>query len=251
MPKIVTWTISPHVRGGIADESLSKGRNSLKTNLLAYCRYQHISARARQMINTLTDCHGDQRCVRSARLEFQKIKTLTYCQGISNVFGQRGSSSTEDQHTHVLSRDQRYVQSARLKLNRGSTQSPPVKRSAMCSVSEAQAPEVQYTHQLSRDQRHVWINTLTRCQGVSDMFGQRGSSSTEDQHTHLLSRNQRRVRSARLEHHVQRIVHSPPVKGFDGGVGSSCRKSSSDHSKMWACGFGGPKSLVHGCQPNC
>jgi hypothetical protein len=89
------------------------------------------------------------------------------------VFGQRGSSSAEDQHTHRLSRGQRRVRSARLEIQR--------------------------------------INTLTTCQGVSDVFGQRGSSSTEDQHTHILSRDQRRVRSARLELHRE-STHSPPVK---------------------------------------
>ncbi|KAG1776632.1 hypothetical protein EV702DRAFT_1279167 [Suillus placidus] len=208
-------------------------------------------ARARQRINTLTSCQEisdafgqrgssstedqhthrlsrDKRRVLSARLELdrgsthsptvkglatrlvseararQRINTLTNCQGISDAFGQRGSSSTEDQHTHVLSRDQRRVQdqrrvrSARPELDRRSTHSPSVKGPAAHSVSEAQARQR--------------INTLTSCQGISDAFGQQGSSSTEDQHTHILSRDQRRVLSARLE--LDRgSTHSRPVKG--------------------------------------
>jgi hypothetical protein len=159
MPKIVTWTIFPHLRGSNADKSLSKGRNSLKRNLLACCHYQHVSAQAQQTMNTLTSC-----------------------QGISDVFGQRGSSSTEDQHTHALSRDQRRVRSARLELNRRPNHSRPVKESTTRSVSVARDPQR--------------IITLTNCQGISDAFDQRGSSSTEDQYTHILTRNPRRVRSA-------------------------------------------------------
>jgi hypothetical protein len=217
MPKIVTWTTSPHLRDGNTDESLSKCRNTLRINLLAYCHYQHISARARQMINTLTGYHEiddvfDQRGsswtddqhthgltrVSEARAP-QRINTLTFCQGISDVFGQRGSSSTEDQHTHQLSRDQRRVRSAKLELHRGSTHSHPIKGSATCSVSEARAPQR--------------INTLTPYQGISDVFGQRGSSSTGDQHTHQLSRDQRRGRSARLKLH-RGSTHSHPIKGL-------------------------------------
>jgi hypothetical protein len=152
-------------------------------------------ARARQMINKLTDC-----------------------QGISDVFGQRASSSTEDQHTHILSRYQRRVRSASLELHRGSTHSHTVKVSATCSISEPRAPQrintltscqgisdVFRQRALSSrgsthsrtvkgsatcsvsEPRAPEINTLTPCQGISDMFGQRASSSTEDQHTHVLS----------------------------------------------------------------
>jgi hypothetical protein len=135
----------------------------------------------------------------SARLELDRgINTLTSCQGISDTFGQRWSSSTEDQHTHKLSRDQRRVRSARLELRRGSTHSQTVKESATRSVSVVRA-----------QQR---INTLTNCQGISNAFGQRGSSSTEDQHTHPLSRIQRCVRSARFELN-RGSTHSRPVKG--------------------------------------
>jgi hypothetical protein len=172
------------------------------------------------------------------------INTLTPCQGIRDVFDQRASSSTDDQRTHNLSSNQRRVRSASLELHRGSTHSRPVKGLTMCSVSEPRAPEDQHTHMLSRDQRRVRsaslelhrgsthsqsvkgsatclvseprapqrINTLTHCQGINDVFGQRASSSTEDQHTHNLSSNQRRVRSASLELH-RGSTHLQAVKG--------------------------------------
>ncbi|KAG2115665.1 hypothetical protein BD769DRAFT_1391162 [Suillus cothurnatus] len=219
-----------------------------RISLLASCHYQHISAR--QRIDTLTFCRGirdgfsqrgssstedrhthqlsrDQGRVRSARLKLdrgsthshtiegsgtgsvseararQRIDTLTACQGIRDGFGQRGSSSTEDRHTHMLSRDQGRVRSARLELDRGSTHSHPVKGSGTGSVNKARARQR--------------IDTLTCCRGIRDGFGQRGSSSTEDRHTHRLSRNQGRVRSARLE--LDRgSTHSPTVKGS--GTGS-------------------------------
>jgi len=128
----------------------------------------------------------------------QSINMLTSCEGIRDGFGQRGSSSTEHQHTHPLSRDQGRVQSARLELDRASTHSHTIKGSGTGSVNEARARQS--------------INTLTSCQGIRDRFGQRGSSSTEHQHTHILSRDQGRVRSARLE--LDRaLTHSLPVKG--------------------------------------
>ncbi|KAG2122161.1 hypothetical protein BD769DRAFT_977860 [Suillus cothurnatus] len=216
-------------------------------------------ARARQSINTLTSCQGirdgfgqrgssstehqhthklsrDQGRVRSARLELdrasthshpvkgsgtgsvseararQSINTLTSCQGIRDGFGQRGSSSTEHQHTHSLSRDQGRVRSARLELDRASTHSQAVKGSGTGSVSEARARQS--------------INTLTSCQGIRDGFGQRGSSSTEHQHTHILSRDQGRVRSARLE--LDRAsTHSQTVKGSGTGSVSEARARQS------------------------
>jgi len=164
----------------------------------------------------------DQGRVRSARLEFDRasthslpvkgsgtgsiseararrsINTLTSCQGIRDGFDQRGSSSTEHQHTHILSRDQGRVRSVRLELDRTSTHSLPVKESGTGSISKAQAQQN--------------INTLTPCQGIRDGFGQRGLSLTEHQHTHILSRDQGWVRSARLE--LDRSsTHSQPVKG--------------------------------------
>jgi hypothetical protein len=57
----------------------------------------------------------------------QWINTLTYCQGIQNMFSQRGLSLKDGQHTHPLSRDQQWVRSVRFKLDRGSTDSHPVK----------------------------------------------------------------------------------------------------------------------------
>jgi hypothetical protein len=135
-------------------------------------------ARARQMINThlLSRDQG----FRSARLELhrgsahsqtveksatcsvsetrapQRINTLTTYQGISEVFGQQGSNSTKDQHTHELSRDQqrssstkdqhtymllrnkRRVRSATLELCKGSAHSPTVKGPAT-SINEDRA----------------------------------------------------------------------------------------------------------------
>jgi hypothetical protein len=113
------------------------------------------------------------------------MNTLTNCQGIRNGFGKRGSTSTEHQDTHILSRDQGRVRLARLELDRASTHSLPVQGSAMVCVSEARARQS--------------INTLTACEGIRDAFGQRGSSSTEHQHTHSLSRDQGRGLSGRLE----------------------------------------------------
>ncbi|KAG2117672.1 hypothetical protein BD769DRAFT_1050276 [Suillus cothurnatus] len=226
-----------------------------RISLLASCHYQHISSRARQRIDTLTFCQGirdgfgqrgssstedrhthilsrDQGRVRSARLELgrgsthphpvkgsgtgsvseararQRIDTLTHCQGIRDGFGQRGSSSTEDRHTHKLSRDQGRVRSARLELDRGSTHPQAVKGSGTGSVSEARARQR--------------IDTLTFCQGIRDGFGQRGSSSTEDRHTHKLSRDQGRIRSARLE--LDRgSTHSHLVEGSGTGSVSEAR----------------------------
>ncbi|KIK34156.1 hypothetical protein CY34DRAFT_655938 [Suillus luteus UH-Slu-Lm8-n1] len=78
--------------------------------------------------------------------------------------------------THPLSSNQQRVQSARLELHRESMHSPTVKGSATCSVKSARAPQR--------------INTLTPYQGINDMFGERGSSSTEDQYTLTLSKDQ-------------------------------------------------------------
>ncbi|KAG2100249.1 hypothetical protein BD769DRAFT_1510170 [Suillus cothurnatus] len=131
MPKVVTWTTSPHLRSG--------KHKWLGISLLAYCHHQNISASAREKINTLTACRGTR-----------------------DGFGQRGSSSTEHQHTHILSRDQGRVQSARLELDKASTHSLSVKGSrtgsgsGMGSVSEARARQS--------------INTLTPCQGIRDGF---------------------------------------------------------------------------------
>ncbi|KAG1832877.1 hypothetical protein DFJ58DRAFT_230028 [Suillus subalutaceus] len=190
MPKVVTWTTSPRLRGGKPDKSYCQGiREAFGQRGSSSTQDQHAHKLSR-----------DQGSVRSARLELDtgsthsqpvkgsgtrsvseararhRINTLTSCQGIRDAFGQRGSSSTQDQHTHILPRDQGRVRSARLELDTGSTNSPTVKGSGTRSVSEARA-------------RHR-INTLTFCQGIRDAFGQRGSSSTQDQHTHVLSTGQ-------------------------------------------------------------
>jgi hypothetical protein len=176
----------------------------------------------------------------------QSINTLTNCQGIRDGFGKRGSTSTEHQDTYSLSRDKGRVRSAKLELDRASTHSPTVKGSGTRSVSEARAQQsIQHTHSLSRDPGRVRlvmfkldrasthslsvkgsgtgssarleldrtsthsqsvkgsgttsvsearaqqsINTLTSCEGIRNGFSQRGSSSTEHQHTHSLSRDQ-------------------------------------------------------------
>jgi hypothetical protein len=133
MPKIATWTTSPHLRGGNADEPLLKSRNSSKTNLLAYCHCQHISARARQMINTLTDCHGISD-VFNQRGSYSRGSTHSHTVKRSATCSVSEVRTPDDQDTHILSRDQRCVRSARLEL-RGSTHSHTVKRPAMCSVS--------------------------------------------------------------------------------------------------------------------
>src|SRR5713226_6697178 len=100
------------------------------------------------------------------------ISTLTLCQQIGNLFGQHGSSFTEYQHTHVLSTDWQFVRSAWLQLHGISAHSRTVNRLAICSVSMAPA---------SRN-----ISTLTNCQQIGNLFGQHGSSLTEDQQTDIL-----------------------------------------------------------------
>jgi hypothetical protein len=92
----------------------------------------------------------------------RRSRQLTSCQGIRDAFAQRGSSSTEDKDTHIMSRDQGGILSARLKLEHKN-------------------------------------KTLTHCKGTRDAFSQRGLSSTEDQDTHILSKDQRCVQSAMLE----------------------------------------------------
>jgi uncharacterized membrane protein len=203
------------------------------TCILSSSTYQCLSSTENQHTHILS---RDQGRVRSARLELdrasthshtvkgsrtrvvsevrarQSINTLTYYQGVRDVFGQRGLSLTEHQHTHKLSRDQGRVRSARLKFDRASTHSHTVKGSRMGSVSEARARQS--------------INTLTLCQGIRDGFGQRGSSSTEHQHTHSLSRDQGRVRSARLELDIA-STHSHTVKGSETRTVSEARARQS------------------------
>ncbi|KAG2100237.1 hypothetical protein BD769DRAFT_1509994 [Suillus cothurnatus] len=252
MPKVVTWTTSPRLRTVLQLERKSTHSQPVGGPGTGFARLEldreptHSlpvkgsgpwsvnKARTRQRTNTLTHCQG----IRDgfARLELDRasthsptvkgsgtgsvseaqarrsIDTLTSCQGIRDGFGQRGSSSTEHQHTHSLSRDQERVRSARLELDRASTHSLPVKRSGTGSVSEARARQS--------------INTLTLCQGIRDGFGQRGSSSTEHQHTHFLSRDKGRVRSARLELD-KASTHSLPVKGSGTGSVSEARARQS------------------------
>src|SRR6267154_2275322 len=126
----------------------------------------------------------------------RNISTLTTCQQIGNVFGQHGSSYTEYQHTHELSRDWQFLRSAWLQLHGISAHSLSVNRLAISSVSMAPA---------SRN-----ICTLTSCQQIGNFFGQHGSSFTEYQHTHELSTDWQFLRSAWLQLHGI-SAHSLPV----------------------------------------
>src|SRR5258708_6579467 len=65
----------------------------------------------------------------------RNISTLTYCQQISNFFGQHGSSFTEYQHTHELSTDWQFFRSAWLQLHGISANSRSVDRLALCSAT--------------------------------------------------------------------------------------------------------------------
>ncbi|KAG2104987.1 hypothetical protein BD769DRAFT_1695774 [Suillus cothurnatus] len=229
-----------HTVKGSGTGSVSEARARQSIDTLTYCQgirdgfgQRSSSSTEHQHTHTLS---RDQGRVRSARLELdrasthshpvegsgmgsvseararQSIDTLTSCQGIRDGFGQRGSSSTEHRHTHILSRDQGRVRSARLEFDRASTHSLPVQGSGAGSVSEARARQS--------------INTLTPCQGIRDGFGQRGSSSTENQHTHFLSRDQGRGLSGRLE--LDRApTHSHTVKGSGTGSVSEARARQS------------------------
>jgi len=169
----------------------------------------------------------------------QNINTLTNCQGIRDRFGQRGSSSTEHQHTHSLSWNQGRVRSARFKLDRASTHSQSVKGSGTRSSAKlehnresinSQPVKGSGTGSVSEARARQSINTLTYYQGIRGGFGQRGSSSIEHQHqhTHPLSRDQGRVQSARLE--LDRAsTHSLAVKGSGTGLELD-RTSTHSHS---------------------
>ncbi|KAG1872462.1 hypothetical protein DFJ58DRAFT_761722, partial [Suillus subalutaceus] len=106
----------------------------------------------------------------------QSINTLTPWQGIGNG-------------------------SARRELDIASTHSQTVKGSAMGSVSEARTRQSINTltpyQSISEARACQIINILTGFRGISDGFGQLGSSSTEHEHTHTLPRDQRRVRDRR------------------------------------------------------
>lgn len=123
------------------------------------------------------------------------INTLTSCPGISDMFSPRGWSSTDNQHTHILTWNWRRVGSARLELDIESTHSPAIKGSATCLASpkldreSAHSPTIKRsaTSSVSEVPARLRTNTLTICQGISDVFGQRDSSSTEEWHTHRLS----------------------------------------------------------------
>jgi hypothetical protein len=169
------------------------------------------------------------------------IDTLTDCHGISDVIGQRGSNSRGSTNSHTVKGsvrlelqriniltscqgmiDQRCIRSARLELHRGSTHSQSVKESATCSVSDrgtAHSPTVKGSATCSVSEAP---GSLTRCQGISDVFGQRGSISTEYQYTHHLSRDQRHVRSPRLElHKGSTLTSCQGVRHVFGQRGSS------------------------------
>jgi hypothetical protein len=171
---------------GSGTRSVSEARTRQSINTLTACEgirdgfgQQDSSSTEHQHTHILPK---DQGRVRSARLKLDKASAsthshsvkvsgtvsvsedrarqstnkLTPCQGIRDGFGQRGSSSTENQHTHSLSRDQGRVRSARLELDRASTHSRSVKGSGTGSVIEARARQS--------------INTLTSCQGIRDGF---------------------------------------------------------------------------------
>jgi hypothetical protein len=135
-----------HPVKGSGTGSVSEARATQKTNTLTSCQgirnpFGQLSSRSMEDQHTHI-LSRDQRCAWLARLELdrgsthsqaikgsgtrsvsevwaqQRINTLTHCQGIRDSFGQRGSSSIEDQHTHILSRDQGRVRSARLELDR-------------------------------------------------------------------------------------------------------------------------------------
>ncbi|KAG2129289.1 hypothetical protein BD769DRAFT_674871 [Suillus cothurnatus] len=142
------------------------------TCILSSSTYQCFSSRENQRTHNLSGGPG-MGWVSEARAR-ESIDTLTACQGIRDGFGQRGSSSTEHRHTHILSRDQGWVRSARFELDRASTHSHTVKGSGTGSVSEARARQS--------------INTLTpSCQGIRAVVCQQGLSSIE--HRHSLSVN--------------------------------------------------------------
>ncbi|KAG2121737.1 hypothetical protein DEU56DRAFT_918083 [Suillus clintonianus] len=174
----------------------------------------------------------------------QRIKALTRCQGVMNGLGQRGSSSTKDQNTHELHQwvgDHQWVGSAMLVLDIGSRHSRPVKGSQMGWVSKARARQR--------------IKTLTRCQGITNGLGQRGSSSTEDQDTHSLIKGSPMgwgsqmgwVSEARARQRIKTLTNCQGITNGLSQQGSSSTEDQDTHSLVkgspmgWESQMGGQR----------